>query len=75
MLYGCASPAEENRRALLTPYERCVETENRKASYCVIGCSGDLLSRNPEMVERGRQCKFRCEQEKNVALNSCLYRR
>ena len=79
LLAGCESPEEmreiERRRAAMTPYKKCVASAKQSAGFCGLGCSGDLMSRYAEMVERGRQCSLRCSVQENVALNSCSYQR
>lgn len=67
-LIGCAAPQENNRRALLTPYERCVEDAEMKTKFCRVSCFGQgLYNRGSDT----NSCDQGCEQTKNLMLQSC----
>ena len=75
LLGGCVSPEEQllqtQRRASLTPFQKCIEDADRSSDWCKLGCSGLLISRLPSEQEQGRVCMARCENTKAVAFNSC----
>ena len=67
-----AERLERERKASMSPAQRCMENADINGGWCGVGCG--LFPKTTVEATRQQECRVTCDQQKMLAYQMCTYK-